>query len=138
MYRTHRFLQGAFVGLDDAIGLDGPPGPALVLGQMAGVHLLPAFEDRHDKAPGRIHLVARAEKEENRPLPLDMDARQAMIVMADGDGRAAINLADEVFAAVAPGQAPLNRAALSTLVQKRAPLYDKSREGHLQPDQRAA
>jgi putative ATPase len=75
-------------------------------------------------------LLVRAEKEEKRPLPLDADARQAMIVMADGDGRAAINLADEVFAAVAPGQAPLNRAALSTLVQKRAPLYDKSREGH--------
>ena len=75
-------------------------------------------------------LVVRAEKEEKRPLPLDADARQALIVMADGDGRAAINLADEVFAAVAPGQAPLNRAALSTLVQKRAPLYDKSREGH--------
>jgi putative ATPase len=75
-------------------------------------------------------LLVRAEKEEKRPLPLDADARQAMIVMSDGDGRAAINLADEVFAAVAPGQAPLNRAALSTLVQKRAPLYDKSREGH--------
>jgi putative ATPase len=75
-------------------------------------------------------LLVRAEKEEERPLPLDADAREAMIVMADGDGRAAINLADEVFAAVAPGQAPLNRAALSTLVQKRAPLYDKSREGH--------
>jgi putative ATPase len=75
-------------------------------------------------------LLVRAEKEEKRPLPLDADARQAMIVMADGDGRASINLADEVFAAVAPGQAPLNRAALSTLVQKRAPLYDKSREGH--------
>ncbi|MEO8420271.1 MAG: replication-associated recombination protein A [Hyphomicrobium sp.] len=75
-------------------------------------------------------LVVRAEKEEKRALPLDADARQAMIVMADGDGRASINLADEVFAAVAPGQSPLNRAALSTLVQKRAPLYDKSREGH--------
>ena len=75
-------------------------------------------------------LLLRAEKEERRALPLDKDARDALIGMADGDGRAAINLADEVFAAVAPGQAPLNRAALSTLVQKRAPLYDKSREGH--------
>ncbi len=75
-------------------------------------------------------LLLRAEKEEKRALPLDKDARDALIGMADGDGRAAINLADEVFAAVAPGQAPLNRAALSTLVQKRAPLYDKSREGH--------
>ncbi len=75
-------------------------------------------------------LLARAEKEEKRPLPLDKDAREALIVMADGDGRAAINLADEVFAGVAPGSKPLNREALSTFVQKRAPLYDKSREGH--------
>ncbi len=75
-------------------------------------------------------LLARAEKEEERPLPLDKDAREALIVMADGDGRAAINLADEVFAGVAPGSKPLNREALSTFVQKRAPLYDKSREGH--------
>jgi putative ATPase len=75
-------------------------------------------------------LLERAEKEEKRPLPLDKDAREALIVMADGDGRAAINLADEVFAAVAPGSKPLNREALSTFVQKRAPLYDKSREGH--------
>lgn len=75
-------------------------------------------------------LLQRAEKEEKRPLPLDADAREALIGMADGDGRSVINLADEVFAAVAPGQALLDRNALSTLVQKRAPLYDKSREGH--------
>ncbi len=75
-------------------------------------------------------LLQRAEKEEKRKLPLDDDAREALIGMADGDGRASINLADEVFAAVAPGQAPLDRNALSELVQRRAPLYDKSREGH--------
>ncbi len=75
-------------------------------------------------------LLARAEQEEGRPLPLDADARQALLAMADGDGRTVINLADEVFAAVAAGQAPLNRPALSGLVQRRAPLYDKSREGH--------
>lgn len=75
-------------------------------------------------------LLQRAEKEEQRPLPLTADAREALIGMADGDGRSAINLADEVFAAVAPGQKELDREALSTLVQKRAPLYDKTREGH--------
>lgn len=75
-------------------------------------------------------LLQRAEKEEKRKLPLDDDAREALIAMSDGDGRASINLADEVFAAVAPGQAPLDRNALSELVQRRAPLYDKSREGH--------
>src|SRR6185436_14027820 len=80
--------------------------------------------------PALEELIGRAERVEKRPLPLDPDAREAMIVMADGDGRAAINLADEVFAAVAPGSKPLDRAALSELVQRRAPLYDKSREGH--------
>ncbi len=75
-------------------------------------------------------LVARAEREEGRPLPLDADARAALVTMADGDGRTVINLADEVFAAVAAGQAPLDRAGLTGLVQRRAPLYDKSREGH--------
>jgi putative ATPase len=75
-------------------------------------------------------LLARAEREEKRPLPLDADAREALLGMADGDGRAVINLSDEVFAAVAPGSAPLDRAGLTSLVQRRAPLYDKSREGH--------
>jgi putative ATPase len=75
-------------------------------------------------------LIERAEREEGRPLPLDKDAREALIAMADGDGRAVINLADEVFAAVAPGSAALDRAGLTSLVQRRAPLYDKSREGH--------
>ena len=75
-------------------------------------------------------LLARVEGEEGRALPLDEDARTALKDMADGDGRAAINLSDEVFAAVAPGSAALDRAALSALVQRRAPLYDKSRDGH--------
>ena len=80
--------------------------------------------------PALEELLARAEREEGRSLPLDADARQALITMADGDGRTVINLADEVFAAVASGQAPLDRAALTGLVQRRAPIYDKSREGH--------
>lgn len=76
------------------------------------------------------NLIARAEAEEGRPLPLDADARSGLIGMADGDGRAVINLADEVFATVAQGAKPLDRAALVTLVQRRAPLYDKGRDGH--------
>jgi putative ATPase len=75
-------------------------------------------------------LLDRAEHAEKRPLPLDKDARETLIALADGDGRAVINLADEVFAAVKAGAPPLNRETLTTLVQRRAPLYDKSREGH--------
>jgi putative ATPase len=75
-------------------------------------------------------LLARAEAEEGRPLPLDADARAALIAMADGDGRTVLNMAEEIFGAVAAGTTPLGREALTQLVQRRAPLYDKSRDGH--------
>ncbi len=75
-------------------------------------------------------LLRRAEAEEGRSLPLDDDARSALKSMADGDGRAILNMAEEILAAVAPGQRPLSRDGLIKLVQRRAPLYDKSREGH--------
>ena len=86
------------------------------------------FQRLDDAALGE--LFARAESLEGRTLPLDEDARAAMIAMADGDGRAAINLVEEMFAAVAPGQASIDRDELVKIVQRRAPLYDKSGEGH--------
>jgi len=75
-------------------------------------------------------LLGRAEAEEGRQLPLDGDARQALKNMADGDGRSVINLADEVFSTVPAGGKALDREALAKLVQRRAPLYDKGRDGH--------
>ena len=76
-------------------------------------------------------LLERAEKHEKRKLPLTPDAREALITMADGDGRGAINLAEDVFLAEASGaKAPLDRDALIQLVQRRAPIYDKSQDGH--------
>jgi len=75
-------------------------------------------------------LLARAEAEVGRALPLDADAREALKGMADGDGRAMINLAEDVYSAVAAKSKPIDREALIKLVQRRAPLYDKSREGH--------
>jgi putative ATPase len=48
--------------------------------------------------------------------------------MADGDGRYVFNLAEEL--AAVRTDTPLDSAALVALVQKRAPLYDKSREEH--------
>jgi putative ATPase len=50
--------------------------------------------------------------------------------MADGDGRTVLNMAEEIFSAVRAGKPPLDRASLTKLIQRRAPLYDKSREGH--------
>ena len=85
--------------------------------------------DRHDEA-ALAALVQRAENLMARALPLDADARDALISMADGDGRTILNMAEEIFAATSPEQAPLTRDRLTKLVQRRAVLYDKNREGH--------
>ncbi len=85
--------------------------------------------NRHDDA-ALEDLLQRSEKEMGRALPVDPDARDALKSMADGDGRAIINLAEDVFGAVTQQGKPLNREGLVKLVQRRAPIYDKSREGH--------
>src|SRR5450432_2585507 len=72
-------------------------------------------------------LLSRAEAEEGWSLPLDAEARETLKAMADGDGRTMLNMAEELFGSLAPGTAPLGRAALTEMVQRRAPLYDKSR-----------
>ncbi|MEP9367079.1 replication-associated recombination protein A [Xanthobacter sp. VNH20] len=74
-------------------------------------------------------LLARAEEVEQRPLPLDADARAALARMADGDGRAALTLAEEVWRAARPGEV-FDTAGLQEVVQRRAPIYDKSEDGH--------
>ena len=73
-------------------------------------------------------LLQRAEKTLNRPLPLTPEARTALLAMADGDGRYILNLAEQVFQVQKKGT--LDVPALTKLVQKRAPLYDKAAEGH--------
>lgn len=73
-------------------------------------------------------LLQRAEREMNRPLPLMPEARAALIDMADGDGRYLLGLAEQVFQVQKKGA--LDRAALASLVQKRAPLYDKADDSH--------
>jgi len=73
-------------------------------------------------------LLSRAEEVEGKALPLDADARTALRAMADGDGRFSLNLAEELFALKPDG--PLDTARLAATVQRRAPLYDKSQEGH--------
>jgi putative ATPase len=74
-------------------------------------------------------LLARAETIEDRKLPLDADARASLIRMADCDGRAALTLAEEVWRA-ARGAETFDAAALQDIVQRRAPIYDKSQDGH--------
>ena len=74
-------------------------------------------------------LLMRAETIEGKKLPLDADARASLIRMADGDGRAALTLAEEVWRAARGGET-FDAAALQDIVQRRAPIYDKSQDGH--------
>jgi len=74
-------------------------------------------------------LLTRAEDEEKRPLPLDEEARAVLVRMADGDGRAALTLAEEVWRAARAGEI-FDAAALQEIVQRRAPIYDKGQDGH--------
>ncbi len=74
-------------------------------------------------------LLKRAEEAEAKPLPLDVDARQALIRMADGDGRASLTLAEEVWRAARPDEV-FDTEGLGRIVQRRAPVYDKGQDGH--------
>ncbi len=73
-------------------------------------------------------LIRRAEEAERRPLPLEDDAREALIGMADGDGRFLLNMAEELL--TLKQKEALDIAALTKLVQRRAPVYDKGQDGH--------
>ena len=73
-------------------------------------------------------MAQRAEQDLGRALPLTGDARQALLDMADGDGRALLNLIEQVAAWTLPK--PLDRAALATRLMRRAAKYDKSGEEH--------
>ncbi|MFE0015508.1 replication-associated recombination protein A [Mesorhizobium sp. NPDC059054] len=74
-------------------------------------------------------LLARAEETEGKPLPLDGEAREALMRMADGDGRASLTLAEEVWRAAKSGEV-FDAAGLQGVVQRRAPIYDKGQDGH--------
>jgi putative ATPase len=73
-------------------------------------------------------LISRAEAVEERTLPVTPEAREALIASADGDGRFLLNQAETIFS-IELGE-PLDQAALSELLHRRVPVYDKDREGH--------
>jgi putative ATPase len=73
-------------------------------------------------------LLAKAEAFEGRTLPLEPQARQALMAMADGDGRYLLTLAETLFN-IGSAQ-PLDTKQLGQVLQKRSPAYDKDREEH--------
>ncbi|HEV7284465.1 MAG TPA: replication-associated recombination protein A, partial [Kaistia sp.] len=84
----------------------------------------------HSHGPESIaKLLARAEAVEGKPLPLDEEAREVLIRMADGDGRASLTLSEEVWRAAKPGEI-FDAKGLQEIVQRRAPIYDKGQDGH--------
>ncbi|MDB5316351.1 MAG: ATPase, family [Rhodospirillales bacterium] len=73
-------------------------------------------------------LLARAEAEEGRALPLLREARQAMLDLAGGDGRYLLNMAELVYSA--GEDAPLGLEEMGQLLQRRMPTHDKAGDGH--------
>ncbi|WP_439154427.1 replication-associated recombination protein A [Yoonia sp.] len=73
-------------------------------------------------------LAQRAEKELDRTLPLDGPARDALLEMADGDGRALLNLIEQIMAWKPGGK--LTTDDLTKRLMKRAVKYDKSGDEH--------
>jgi putative ATPase len=74
-------------------------------------------------------ILSRAEAIEDRRLPVDADARAALLRMADGDGRAVLTLAEEIWRAARKGEV-FDATRLVDVVQRRAPIYDKAQDGH--------
>jgi len=72
-------------------------------------------------------LLDRAEELMENKLPLDEEARASLIRMADGDGRAVLSLAEEVWRTVR-GDEIFNAKELQEVLQRRAPIYDKDRK----------
>ncbi len=97
-------------------------------------------------------LLARAEKQAGRKLPLQEDAFATLCAMADGDGRYFLNLVEEIYnipsvrrggalATTSQGEAArsadggsvspnINAQELVALLQQRSPVYDKHQESH--------
>ena len=132
IHRFNRAQQDSFLPVmeDGAISLIGAttenPSFEFNAALLSRARVL-TFKPLDAEAIGR--LIARAEAETGQPLPLDEGARAALVDMADGDGRAALTLAEEVWRAARPGES-FDTAGLAEIVQRRAPIYDKAQDGH--------
>jgi putative ATPase len=73
-------------------------------------------------------MTQRAEQDLGRALPLNGEAREALMEMADGDGRALLNLIEQVSAWKV--EKNLTREQLATRLMRRAAKYDKAGEEH--------
>lgn len=73
-------------------------------------------------------LLRRAERLEEKALPLNEEARQSLVGMADGDGRYALVMAEALLCSHL--KTDLDAEGLAAFIQKRPPLYDKAQDSH--------
>ncbi|KRB52764.1 replication-associated recombination protein A [Phenylobacterium sp. Root700] len=73
-------------------------------------------------------LLDKAEVHEDRKLPLEPEAREALVALADGDGRYLLTLSETLLNI--GSDKPLSTKELGQILQKRSPAYDKDREEH--------
>lgn len=76
----------------------------------------------------QLHCLVGSYEARYGALNLEREAREAIVAMAQGDGRYLFNLVDGVKAL--GKEKPLSKEELSQFLQKRAPLYDKAGDGH--------
>ncbi|MBA5777938.1 replication-associated recombination protein A [Stappia sp. F7233] len=132
IHRFNRAQQDSFLPVmeDGTITLVGAttenPSFELNAALLSRAHVM-VFHSLGVEAIGK--LLAKAEEVEGKPLPLDEEARAALVRMADGDGRASLTLAEDVWRAAREGEV-FDAARLQEVVQRRAPIYDKSQDGH--------
>ena len=69
-------------------------------------------------------LLQKAEEE--KPLPLTVEARKLLKTLADGDGRYLLSMAEQIQAQ----SEQLDEEGLLSIIQRRAPLYDKGDDAH--------
>ena len=73
-------------------------------------------------------LMQAAEEKEKKALPLSESGRNSLKLMADGDGRFLLNMVEELFHL--PIETQLEPEELATVINHRAPIYDKHKDQH--------
>jgi putative ATPase len=132
IHRFNRAQQDAFLPVmeDGTVTLVGAttenPSFALNAALLSRARVL-VFHGLDSKA---LHqLISQAEVSEKRRVPVDEEAREILIRLADGDGRALLTLLEDVWRSVRKDEI-FNAQQLQHIVQRRAPVYDKSQDGH--------
>ena len=129
IHRFNRAQQDAFLPLmeDGTIVLVGATteNPSFELNSALLSRARVLVLNRLDEA-ALARLIDRAEAELGHPLPLTPEARETLVGLADGDGRALLNLVEQVAAA----ETTLDAAALTQRLTRRAALFDKSGDEH--------